>query len=98
MQTPAVDGEGLEGLDGGREGKLVAIGRGGGEAPTGLLLESLRTGKLMGPPPHTHTKGWINPNDWERGGGVLRLYRYGIPSPGLILVAQMRKRNQEGPG
>ena len=55
MQTPAVDGEGLEGLDGGREGKLVAIGRGGGEAPTGLLLESLRTGKLMGPPPHTHT-------------------------------------------
>lgn len=28
MQTPAVDGEGLEVLDGGREGKLVAIGRG----------------------------------------------------------------------
>lgn len=50
------------------------------------------------PPPHTHTNGWINPNDWERGGGVLRLYRYGIPSPGLILVPQMRKRNQEGPG
>lgn len=27
----------------------------------------------MGSPPHTHTKGWVNPNDWERGGGVLRL-------------------------
>lgn len=90
----------MEGLDGGRRGKLVAIGRcvyvGKGSYWT---WESLRTGKLMGSPPlHTHTKGWINPDDWERGGGVLRLYRYGIPSLGLILVAQMRKRNQEGPG
>lgn len=73
----------------------VCVGGGGSY----WTWESLRTGKLMGsPPPHTHTKGWINPNDWERGGGVLRLYRYGIPSPGHILVAQMRKRNQEGPG
>lgn len=56
MQTPAVEGEGLEGLDGGRRGKLVAIGRcvyvGKGSYWT---WESLRTGKLMGSPPLIHT-------------------------------------------
>lgn len=47
--------------------------------------------------PPTHTKGWINPNDWGREGGGLRL---GIRCllPELILVVQVLKGSDEGPG
>lgn len=45
------------------------------------------------PPTHTHSKGWINPNDWERGGGVLKLgVRMGCLLPGL---SWCRRRGRE---
>lgn len=58
-----------------RWGKRGETGRywegwGGGSywTPTGVSEDREINGS---PPTHTHTKGWINPNDWERGGGSL---------------------------
>lgn len=55
--------------------------------------------EINGFPLHTHTKGWINPDDWERGRGSLETLSVWDTFSGAYLeVAQMRKRNQEGPG
>lgn len=55
--------------------------------------QSLRPGTLMGSPPHI--KGWINPDDWEGGGGVLRLgIGRGFLSPHLTAYLS----GTEGPG
>lgn len=75
----------MEGLDGG-------IGRCVG----GVSLRDLpvsETRDINGFPPHI--KGWINPDDWEGGGGVLRLgIGRGFLSPHLTAYLS----GTEGPG
>lgn len=45
--------------------------------------------------PHPHPKGWINPNDWGKEGGDLRLGIRCLVS-GLLLVAQVGQGGMKG--
>ena len=66
LQTAAVEEGGGSGVGGFRWGDWKVCG--------GVSLRDLpvsETRDINGFPPHI--KGWINPNDWEGGGGVLRL-------------------------